>query len=101
VLNHAQEAANVAAIGGLRLVAGLAFMGVIAGVCVWLLIRLFPQAAKHQALPNCADHEHRATTETPVEVLKQRYARGEISKADYDQMRQDLEERQAEMAARR
>jgi uncharacterized membrane protein len=100
-VNHAQEVANVAAIGDLRLVAGLAFMGVIAGLCVWLLIRLFPQAAAHQGLPNDVDHERRATAETPVEVLKQRYARGEISKADYDRMRQDLEERQAEMPARR
>jgi uncharacterized membrane protein len=101
VLNHAQEVANVAAIGDLRLVAGLAFMGVIAGICVWLLIRLFPQATSPQALPDGVDHEHRATAETPVEVLKQRYARGEISKADYDRMRQDLEERQAEVPARR
>ncbi|HVO70313.1 MAG TPA: SHOCT domain-containing protein [Aggregatilineaceae bacterium] len=91
----------MAAIGGLRLLAGLAFMGVIAGICIWLLTKLFPQAAVHQALPNGVDHERRATGETLVEVLDQRYARGEISKADYDRMRQDLEKRQAELPARR
>ena len=29
--------------------------------------------------------------ETPLEILKARYARGEISREEYEQMRQDLE----------
>jgi putative membrane protein len=28
---------------------------------------------------------------TPLEILKERYARGEISREEYDQMRRDLE----------
>ena len=31
------------------------------------------------------------TGQTPLELLKARYARGEISRAEYDQMRHDLE----------
>ncbi len=31
------------------------------------------------------------TKQTPLELLKARYARGEISRADYEQMRRDLE----------
>lgn len=31
------------------------------------------------------------TSQTPLELLKARYARGEISRAEYDQMRRDLE----------
>ena len=31
------------------------------------------------------------TKQTPVELLKERYARGEISREEYDQMRRDLE----------
>lgn len=31
------------------------------------------------------------TSQTPSEILKARYARGEISREEYDQMRQDLE----------
>jgi putative membrane protein len=31
------------------------------------------------------------TSQTPLELLKARYARGEISRAEYDQMRQDLD----------
>jgi len=32
------------------------------------------------------------TGQTPLELLKERYARGEISRAEYDQMRRDLED---------
>ena len=31
------------------------------------------------------------TSQTPLELLKERYARGEISRAEYDQIRRDLE----------
>ena len=31
------------------------------------------------------------TSQTPAEILKARYARGEISREEYDQMRRDLE----------
>ena len=31
------------------------------------------------------------TSQTPLELLKERYARGEISRAEYDQMRKELE----------
>jgi putative membrane protein len=30
------------------------------------------------------------TNQTPLEILKARYARGEISREEYEQMRQDL-----------
>ena len=32
------------------------------------------------------------TSETPDDILKARYARGEISRAEYEQMHQDLED---------
>jgi putative membrane protein len=31
------------------------------------------------------------TTQTPIELLKARYARGEISREEYEQMRQELD----------
>jgi putative membrane protein len=31
------------------------------------------------------------TSQTPFEILKTRYARGEITREDYEQLRQDLE----------
>jgi hypothetical protein len=35
----------MALIGGLRLIAGLAFLGVVITVCLWLLNKLFPGTA--------------------------------------------------------
>ena len=32
-----------------------------------------------------------STSQTPLELLKARYARGEISREEYEQMRRDLE----------
>jgi putative membrane protein len=34
---------------------------------------------------------HEMPRETPLEILKKRYARGEISRGEYEQMRKDLE----------
>ena len=31
------------------------------------------------------------TSQTPLELLKERYARGEISRAEYEQVRRELE----------
>ena len=33
-----------------------------------------------------------STRETPLEILKKRYARGEITKEEYDRLRRDLSE---------
>lgn len=35
--------------------------------------------------------ENHARSEAPMEILKRRYASGEISKEEYDQMKRDLE----------
>lgn len=32
------------------------------------------------------------TTETPLEILKKRYARGKITKEDFDRMKKDIAE---------
>jgi uncharacterized membrane protein len=41
--------------------------------------------------PQSKPTESAQTSQTPVEILKVRYARGEIRREEYDQMRHDLE----------
>lgn len=49
----------MALLGGLRLIAGLTFSGVIVALCLWLLNRLFP------ATSNPPDEKNSAAFQTP------------------------------------
>jgi putative membrane protein len=51
-------------------------------IVVWLIFRVRGDARYY--------HGH-GPFETPLDILKKRYAKGEISKEDYDRMRKDLE----------
>ena len=52
---------------------------VLVGVLVYFLIRM-PQVRGHGPVPH----------ETPLDILKRRYARGEITKQQFDEMKRDL-----------
>lgn len=41
--------------------------------------------------PQFSQNKPAQTSQTPLEILKARYAGGEISRKEYDQMRRDLE----------
>jgi putative membrane protein len=75
--------------GGYGIIYMLIFWVVIIGLAVWLLSNIFPKGTD--------DVSPRPTTrqndppESPLEILKRRYARGEISKAEYEEMRRDLD----------
>lgn len=62
---------------GFGLIVPLILIGVLAYALGWL-----PQTNQPGSAP---------TNQTPVEILKARYARDEISREEYEQMRQDLE----------
>jgi len=62
---------------------------IVAGA-VWLLGRLFPGGVSHPANSTAPKWTPPASPETPLDILKRRYASGEIAKAEYDQMRQDI-----------
>nr|WP_290667079.1 SHOCT domain-containing protein [Ardenticatena sp.] len=62
---------------------------------VWIITRLFPQIqigneTLRQTGPGYANAPH-AQAETPLDILKKRYARGEITREEFERMRQDLE----------
>ncbi len=62
---------------GLGLIVPLILIGVVAYALGWR-----PQFDQTRSAP---------TSQTPTEILKARYARDEISREEYEQMRRDLE----------
>ncbi len=65
------------------------FWVVVIGLAVLLLSLLFPRIT-HNITSN-GNPQRTGALESPMEILKQRYARGEITKEQFEQMRHDLE----------
>jgi putative membrane protein len=64
------------------------FWGGVIALAVWLVSLLFPGAADHST---STPEGNGRTGETALEILKKRYALGELSRHEYQQMREDLE----------
>ncbi|MFC1820178.1 SHOCT domain-containing protein [Thermodesulfobacteriota bacterium] len=63
---------------------GGGFMWIIFLIVIVVLIYILIQASKSK---DSAD----SNTETPLDILKKRYAKGEIDKEEFDRMKKDLE----------
>lgn len=63
---------------------GGAIMWIIIFLLILLLIYFFVRSARGPAGP------YEAGRETPLDIAKKRYARGEISKAQFEEMKKDL-----------
>jgi len=74
--------------GGMGWLSMLVFWVVIIALAVWVLGKLFPRVA--DTPPAQPTSRRNAAPESPLEILDQRYARGEISRRDYEAMRRDL-----------
>ncbi len=74
--------------GGLGIILMILFWVVIILVAVWILSKLFPQVTGFTAPPS--NDRRSEPAENPLEILKQRYARGDLSQAQYDEMRRKL-----------
>ena len=59
------------------------FWIIIVAVIVWAVIRLTPNNQNRQ-LPSVSG-------ETPEDILKKRYAKGEITKEQFEQIKKDLQ----------
>ncbi len=62
---------------------GWIFWLVIIGIIVWLLI--------NQSNKNRNQNQINPHLESPLDILKKRYAKGEITKEQFDQMKKDLQ----------
>ena len=60
------------------------FWALVVGGLVWLLVSLFG-AARSRA-------DSRAEQPRPLDILRERYARGDITREEYERMREDLAE---------
>jgi putative membrane protein len=60
------------------------FMGLLFLVVIGILIYFLIQASKSGKFGG-------PFTETPLEILKKRYAKGEINKEEYEKIKQDLQ----------
>lgn len=74
--------------GGFGLIFMLIFWVAIIALAVWVLGKLFPQVT--DASPPQSRSRRSEPSESPLEILEQRYTRGEISESEYEIMRRDL-----------
>ncbi len=73
--------------GGFGLLFMLLFIILIIGLAVWLVSLLFPRQS------NSGSNSLRSYTsdsESPLDIIKKRYARGEITKEEYEEMRGEI-----------
>jgi putative membrane protein len=75
--------------GGLGIVYMFIFWVAIIGLAVWLLSRLFPRETSNTSTRGT--WRQTETPQSPLDIIQQRYARGEISKDEYEEMRRDLQ----------
>ena len=64
-------------------IANLIFMILFWGLIIWLVVWLITKYTKQQA----------EKTESAIEILKKRFAKGEITKKQYEEMKKELRER--------
>lgn len=63
------------------------------GMFMWLILIVFAGVVLYFLLERrkSDNSEIASTTETPLEILKKRYARGEITKEEFDRMKDEIE----------
>lgn len=63
---------------------GWLFWLIVIGVIIWLIATLVARNSRQQSSSS-------QSQETALDILKKRYARGEISKQDFEEKKRDLE----------
>jgi len=76
--------------GGWGMLPMVIFWIVIVALALWLLSYLFPRWTNESTWRG--EDADAGSTESALEILKRRYARGEISRDEYERVRSDLGE---------
>lgn len=74
--------------GGIGMVLVILFWIVLIAAAIWFVARLFPQIAGQSSQRSDAPKELGAPS--PDDILKARYARGEITREQFEEMRRTL-----------
>jgi putative membrane protein len=74
--------------GGFGLIFMILFWVLIIAGAVWLISRLFPQTTRASSPPDGGNRSE--VPASPDEILKRRYAQGEISTTEFQEMREQL-----------
>lgn len=76
---------------------GMVFMAILwigfIALGIWLLVRLFPGVSRGTGRRSTRDESTRAEahgTDTAIQIIQRRYARGELTKEEYETLRHDL-----------
>lgn len=76
--------------GGFGFILMAVFWVTIIALAMWVLGKIFPRVTGSSSLHS--DQWRNDLSLSPQEILMQRYARGEVSKAEFDEMFRDLME---------
>jgi putative membrane protein len=66
---------------------GLFWMLLVWAGIIWFIIWLVSRFSRNTGY----DQPEKGVDKTPIDIVKERYAKGEISKKEFDDMRKDLE----------
>ncbi|NOX61651.1 MAG: SHOCT domain-containing protein [Chloroflexi bacterium] len=76
--------------GGFGFLLMLLFWLLLIGLIAWAIIQFFSRSGAQSDARGHGQNQLTTRQDTALEVLKQRYARGEITKSEYEEMRREL-----------
>ena len=83
-----------AGFGGFGFLVMMLFVFVIIGLAVWLVNGLFPRTPEstppYTSAPGLQSTQNLQNAELPLDILKRRYALGELTQSEYESMRDEL-----------
>jgi len=77
--------------GGFGFGFGWIFMLLFWGLIVWVIIYLVKNSSSNGCCGGKHDDKNGQSGKAALDILKERYAKGELSKEDFDKMKNDLQ----------